>query len=991
MTIPNARGRPVDPAGQLPTTEPLRPDDPRHLGDYDLLGVLGEGGMGRVYLGRSAAGRLVAVKVIRAELARDEAYRRRFRSEVELAKRVPPYATAEVLDADPDHLPPYLVVEYVDGPSLGDMVRRNGPLSAANLHSIAMGVATALQAIHDANVIHRDLKPSNILMPHGVVKVIDFGIARPALDPHSLTGAGNVLGTIPYMAPERLHASGRRTVTSAADIFSWGAVVVFAGTGRDAFASDSTADVIGRILTGMPDLTGLTEPLLSLVRLALAKDPRERPTARDLMDSLMQVDNAVGPPAEHSPIAAANPSTDPVAPPADLAPAPHQVSAPSRWFVGRVSELTDLTDALCLGGARTGVVPVAAIVGVGGLGKTWLVTRWVQDNLARFPDGQLYVNLRGHEPGSDAVPPAVALGGFLDALGVEPAAVPDDADACAALYRDLVACRRMVVVLDNAADSAQAMPLLPGSPSVVVLVTSRRHLGGLTAVQRTFTLELDVLSTADARLLLVRRLGANKVRAEPAAVDAVIERCAGRPLALSIVAAVATAHRDVGLIALAENLRQGHDDQGSADAGSALRAVLATAYRHLPPELARSFRLLGAAPGPEIGLPAAASVLGLPVRLAGRHLRYLMRTELLQEHGPGRFRMHDLVRQFAVACAGTDGRPGESSDAVLRLIDFYVRTAVAGDHLLCPFRPPIEVGRSMSGQAQHRLRDRIGAYEWFTTNTACLLAVQRVAAREGWHRAVWQLARSLTTFQWRRGQMAHHVEVWQAGLAAAEGMGDLPAQAEAHRLLGYVHKKAGRQAQALDHLNHALALSRQSGDSFGMAHTHLLLAGIAETLGDTQTALAHGADALNIARTLHNPVWKGIALEAVGSYHARLGNFDNARGSCEEALNLHREHGHREGEALALRILGDIEQGTWRSQQAQRAYSDALALYRDLGDTHAEATVLERLGEAYRTTGDDSAAHLAWEEALSLYQRQFRMGAATALKEKLAALRSYTP
>jgi serine/threonine protein kinase len=273
-------------ATQLRPTEPLQPDDPRRIGVFELLGVLGQGGMGRVYLGRSNAGRLVAVKVVLGNLAQDEEYRRRFRSEVELAKRVPPSCTAEVLDAEPDHDPPYVAFEFIDGPSLDEVVRRDGPLAAENLHGVATGVAAALAAIHDAGVIHRDLKPSNILMAQGIPKVIDFGIARPTLDPKQLTSAASVIGTLPYMAPERLTSSDPGAITSAVDIFAWGAVVAFAGRGRDAFASESTADVIGSILNGTPDLTGLNEPLLGLVRRALIKDPQQRPTAHDLLDAL---------------------------------------------------------------------------------------------------------------------------------------------------------------------------------------------------------------------------------------------------------------------------------------------------------------------------------------------------------------------------------------------------------------------------------------------------------------------------------------------------------------------------------------------------------------------------------------------------------------------------------------------------------------------------------------------------------------------------------
>ncbi|MEU8080529.1 serine/threonine-protein kinase [Catellatospora citrea] len=268
-------------------SRPLRPTDPRELGGYTLLGRLGEGGMGSVYLARDPKDSLVAVKVIRADLAGEPEFRQRFRSEVERAKQVPPFCTAEVLDADPDHDSPYLVVEYVDGPSLSNVVQQRGPLTPANLHGLAIGVATALTAIHGAGVIHRDLKPSNVLLAPGTPKVIDFGIARAVEGQPGNTRTDQLIGTVAYMAPERLDTKARKTLTPAADVFAWGAVVAFAGTGRITFAADSMPAVAVRIMTAEPDLDGLAGPLRELVEAALAKDPADRPTARDLLDRLL--------------------------------------------------------------------------------------------------------------------------------------------------------------------------------------------------------------------------------------------------------------------------------------------------------------------------------------------------------------------------------------------------------------------------------------------------------------------------------------------------------------------------------------------------------------------------------------------------------------------------------------------------------------------------------------------------------------------------------
>jgi eukaryotic-like serine/threonine-protein kinase len=289
-------------------SQPLRPGDPGHLGDYQLEGRLGAGGMGTVFLGRSPQGRPVAIKVVRTEFLRDEEFVGRFRSEVSRARQVPPFCTAEVLDADLDHEPPYLVVEYVDGPTLTDVVRTNGPLSPAALHSAAVGIATALTAIHGAGVIHRDLKPANVLFTLGGLKVIDFGIARPLEVTSQHTRTDQMVGTVAYMAPERFDDQAARRTGPPADIFAWGAVVAFAATGRTPFQGESAPATAMRILTQPPDLTGVPAPLAGIVARALAKDPADRPSARELLDLLL----AGGQPA-------AVPDDQPVAVPRDLA------------------------------------------------------------------------------------------------------------------------------------------------------------------------------------------------------------------------------------------------------------------------------------------------------------------------------------------------------------------------------------------------------------------------------------------------------------------------------------------------------------------------------------------------------------------------------------------------------------------------------------------------------------------------------------------------
>ena len=312
--------------------------------------------MGAVYLAQDLDGRRVALKVIRSRLGDDPEFRARFRSEVSRARQVPPFCTAAVLDADPDHPTPYLVVEYVPGADLEHLVRDQGPLRGGNLQSVAIGVATALAAIHTAGVIHRDLKPSNVLFALGAPKVIDFGIARAAESPTEHTRTGHLVGTIAYMAPERFETGPERPPAGpAADIFAWGVLVAYAATGRTPFAADSPMATAARILTQEPDLSGLSGPLGDLVAAALRKDPAARPTAHALLDRLLRQDAgdlAERPHLRWAALAARNNG------PAAEVPRPRRVW-PRRAALAAATVVPAVTAAILLAVFRPAVTPVA--------------------------------------------------------------------------------------------------------------------------------------------------------------------------------------------------------------------------------------------------------------------------------------------------------------------------------------------------------------------------------------------------------------------------------------------------------------------------------------------------------------------------------------------------------------------------------------------------------------------------------------------------------
>ncbi|HEY4018649.1 MAG TPA: BTAD domain-containing putative transcriptional regulator, partial [Pseudonocardiaceae bacterium] len=334
------------------------------------------------------------------------------------------------------------------------------------------------------------------------------------------------------------------------------------------------------------------------------------------------------------------------APAANLMPIPRQLPPPPRSFTGRDAELDGLTARL---DAARATVRISVIAGAGGVGKTWLALHWAHQNLHRFPDGELFVNLRGFDPSGKPVAPQDAVRGFLEALGVDPAAIPVTLDAQVGLYRSLVADKRMLILIDNAVNTSQVAPLLPGSPSCTVLVTSRDRLSSLTAAHDAYPVQLDVLPEAEARALLTARLGLHRVSGEPQAVDDLLASCAGLPLALSIVAGRAQEHPEFPLTTLATELHDTTHRLAALDEDNtnSVRTILSWSYTTLTPQHATTFDLLGLAPGPDISRTAATNLTHQHPTTTHTALRALERASLIHQHTPNRYRMHDLIRLYA--------------------------------------------------------------------------------------------------------------------------------------------------------------------------------------------------------------------------------------------------------------------------------------------------------------------------------------------------------
>jgi DNA-binding SARP family transcriptional activator/tetratricopeptide (TPR) repeat protein len=671
----------------------------------------------------------------------------------------------------------------------------------------------------------------------------------------------------------------------------------------------------------------------------------------------------------HHQILTADPVLSVAATPAAPRPVvPRQLPSAPRLFTGRGRELAQLTETLDPQRETT----ICSIGGIGGIGKTWLALHWAHQRLDQFPDGQLHVNLRGFDPSGEPMAPSAAMRGFLDALGVNPATIPADPQAQLGLYRSLLAGRRMLILLDNARDSDQVIPLLPGSPTCTVLVTSRRSLAGLSTAHGASALTLDVLPEPDAHRLIARHLGERRLAAEPHAVTELLSHCAGLPLALGIVAARATSRPDFPLAMLAEELHDHTDRLDALDTGDTstnLRAVFSWSHQALRAEAAAVFRLLALAPGPDISLPAAASLTGLPIAQVRTLLRDLGYSHLIGQHRPGRYRMHDLIRVYATN--QTRQGPAETT-ALRRLVDFYLHTASAAERLLGSYRPPNLVDLPEPGCQPHLPSDEASALAWFTAEHPNLLAAQRMALEHGWYTQVWQLAWALDIYHYRQGRLADGLTVWQAAQAAAAQLGDHATQTLALRRIGYACARVGRHDEAHRHLRQALRLAERTNDLPAQAHTHYILAQALAQQGNDAEALEHATHTLRLYRDLDMPARQARALDLAGRCLTTIGDHDQARRHCETALDLFRRHHDRDGEASTLDNLGYIAHREGQHDRAQTYYRQALVLLRELGNTHQEADTLERLGLTQQRLGNLTQAHATWRQALTLYRTQDR-------------------
>ncbi|MFC5001063.1 BTAD domain-containing putative transcriptional regulator [Dactylosporangium cerinum] len=877
------------------------------------------------------------------------------------------------------------------------LVRAGEPVSLGEIVDVLWGADppnTAVNVVHrHVGVLRRLLEPDLPVRSAGRWLVRSAGGYRLDADPDALDvlrfrvlsrqarqAAGADAGRAAALFAEALElwhggcAAGIDADARAHPVFA-AVEREFLATARDAADAGVRAGQVQRLLPALQEAAvraPLDEPLQAGLVLALAAAGQQAEAlavfqrVRERLADELGIDPGAELAAAHATVlrrdtarsgAAAGPA-EPV-----QRPRPAQLPVAPATFVGRRAELARAL-GLHAGAAAAATVVISAIGGMAGVGKTTLAVHWAHQVADQFADGQLYVNLRGFSPEADVMRPEQALRGFLDALGVAPQSVPTGLDAQAALYRSLLTGRRMLVLLDNARDVEQVRPLLPGAGGCLAIVTSRNTMPGLVAAEGAQVMTLDVWSAEQARDFLGRRLGAERVAAEPAAVEQIITLCAGLPLALAIVAARAATNPTFPLAATTKELREAHGslEAFSADAGINVRATFSWSYRTLSPAAAQLFRLLGGHPGPDVGVAAAASLLGVPVRQVRPLLAELTAAHMLMQPSPGRYGFHELLGAYAAELAET---VDVSSRAERRIVEYYLRAAFRADRLLRPQRgaPQFDPRPAVDDVIDEPFEDHGAALAWFTTERAVLIALIARTVRDGWDVEAQYLAWSLVTFLHRQGHWHDWVAVRRHALTATERRTDRAAQARAHRDLGHALCQVLDLDEARVQFTLSLAGFEGTDSRTEQGHVHRGLARTYLPGGQYADMVRHCELAGELYRADGNDNGYAKALNEAGVGYAYLGDYFTSLQNCTLALAIFELLGDRHGQAAALDSIGSAHHGLDDHQTAIGFFTRALHLCREVGDRHGEAETLTHLGDAWHAAAGGTAAREHWQAA----------------------------
>jgi tetratricopeptide (TPR) repeat protein/transcriptional regulator with XRE-family HTH domain len=634
-------------------------------------------------------------------------------------------------------------------------------------------------------------------------------------------------------------------------------------------------------------------------------------------------------------------------------------------FTGRQEELAELMAAVADAADAGGVVRIHAIGGMAGVGKTAFAVHAAHRLADRFPGGQIFLALHGHTPGQQPVDPADALAGLLLTAGVAPAQIPSGLAARMALWRDRLAGRKLLLVLDDAVGSAQVLPLLPGTGGSLVLVTSRRQL---SALEDATAVSLDTLPAGDAAGLLVRLAGRPGLGAGDPGMAEITGLCGYLPLAIGMVARQLRHHPAWTPIGRAADLAAARDRLDlMATENLSVAAAFDLSYEDLDPDLRRLFRRLALHPGTQIDEHAAAALDGTGLAAARRGLEALYDQHLLTEPAPGRYRMHDLIREHARVLA--DRLDPDPELATARLLDYYQRAAARAAALTARQTRPGGTGAQDAPPAAiPAFADSEQALTWARAERASLLACLDHVTSVGQHVRVIALTAALAGFWRNDGPWADAIIRHQAAVQAARHLGDRLGQANALSDLGEVRRLTGNSPAAAQDLEQSLAIYRELGDRLGQANALSDLGEVRRQTGDYLPAVRALEQALAIYRELGDRLGQAGTLNHLGLVRRLTGDYPAAAGAQEQALAIYRELGDRLGQANALSSLGDVRRLTDDYPAAARDLEQALAIFRDLGNQLGQANALNYLGDVRRHAGDYPAAARDLEQALAIFR-----------------------
>ena len=644
---------------------------------------------------------------------------------------------------------------------------------------------------------------------------------------------------------------------------------------------------------------------------------------------------------------------------------PHDISG----FTGRAPELAVL-ESLAAGEESTAAV-ILAIDGVAGSGKTALAVHFAHRVAAGFPDGQLFVNLRGFDPDQPPLAPGAALAGFVRALGADPPQVPTDLDELAAMYRSLLSGRRVLVVLDNAANAKQVRPLLPGTADCLAIVTSRSRVSGLVALDGAQRLTLDVLPPAEAVALIARIVGNKRTAADPVAASRLAQLCGRLPLALRITADRAAAHRHLSMTDLVDELALEHDrldTLAAEEKTTQVRAVFSWSYRALERGPARTFRLLGLHPGPAISTPAAAALIDAPIPATRQLLRTLTGGHLLEETGRDRYQFHDLIRVYADECAQASEPESCRTAAIHRLLTWYLHAADAFSRACNPDNRHIPLDPPPQACSPPVLTTHRQALDWAESELANLIPAVRQTGAFGDDVITWKLPATLASiFDYQR-HLADLLPALHSALDATRRLGDRAAERWILTILAEAYVDTDSPAQAAEFCQAALAIAAETGDLYGQWAARYV-GGISYLYCERFTeALDCIQQALVTARLASDLRAEGMSLLWLGTVHQHLG-------SPEEAIDLYRKAaanlentGNRWQHAYAIQKLAEACHHQGRIDDALDHYRQAQGIFRETGDRRTEASILMELGRVQKAGGHADAAGQSWQVALDMFE-----------------------